>query len=252
MQSGMVTGAVEGQAAPLYPGLPLRMKAGIIDGIIIISLAISLPMLTSQIEGVPPLLNFIALLGPLLLLEPCLISFRGATLGQSWYGMSVVDVHTMERCPLPRAFLRYVVKVILGVVSSVYMFFSHRCQAIHDLLAGTVVVFTNAIPQYRSVPDGLGLPVQKEDARFVYPSIARRFVMFLAWFVGAYLAVSILVGLISAVVEPGCLDDKPPSDLTVTCDGIYAVYAIVLLSVFFELAYLGATGRLPGAKRKCK
>jgi uncharacterized RDD family membrane protein YckC len=228
------------------------MKAWLVDTFYIIALAYGLPMLTSQVEGMPPFVNFAALVGPLLFLEPCLISFRGATLGQSWYGMSVLDVHTMKRCPMPRAFIRYFTKILLGGVSLVYMFFSHRYRSIHDHLAGTIVVFTSAINRYTSIPPLSMMPQRIEDETYAYPSVLRRFVVFLVWYCAMFLVVIIVFGLSMMILAPACLRDRVPSDASGLCHMVEVPFKFVLLCVFIYFAYLGAEGRLPGAKRKSK
>lgn len=252
MPSGMVTTAVEGQAVPLYPGVPLRVKAGIIDGSIILALTLLLPVLADRVPGQHPELNMAALFGPVLLLEPLLVSFRGATIGQSMYRLSVLHLKSKGRCPLPNAFVRYVVKLLLGWLSMIYMLFSRRQQAIHDHLAGTVVVFTHAIARHRSTSTLPEQPMEQEDPQFLYPSGVRRFVVFLVWVGVALVPINYLGDWIIGSIEPACLEDHIPSEASTVCEAILVPMSLVFVWFLVQLAYWGATGRLPGAKRKRK
>ncbi|HUK55827.1 MAG TPA: RDD family protein [Nitrospiria bacterium] len=231
----------------MYPSLPLRWKVAMIDGVILLTVTMLLPLATNQINGGYSFLNIVALLGPVMLLEPFLISFRGATIGQSWFGMSVLYIKTRGRCPLPNSYLRYVTKMLLGGVSLVYMYFSHRHQAIHDHLAGTVVVFTDALAQYRATSGSLELPEREEDVQFIYPSIFRRFMVFLGWYVVAFALFIIVLSLTLLIFDPACLRVHSKGDALCAAIGIAGEFLLLIL--FLQIAYMGAKGRLPGAKR---
>jgi len=252
MHSDTVTEAAGGETAPIYPGLPRRIKASAIDVLVIVLLTISLPVLTNRMYGEYSSLNMVALFGPLLLLEPLLVSFFGATVGQMCFGMRVVYVKTMGRCPFLVAYFRYVLKVLLGGVSLAYMFFSQRQQAIHDHAAGTVVVLKAGLGAYRSAAGPAPLPVQADDAAFIYPSILRRFAVFLGWYALVLVLSAGAFAAAASVFAPACLKDKVPSEASTLCTTSSAIADLGLMGCFFYLAYLGGTGRLPGAKRMGK
>jgi hypothetical protein len=66
----------------LYATLPRRIKASIIDGVVLLALFILSPFIIGTLVGKDTGLSAIAMFTPPLLLEPILISFLGFTLGQ--------------------------------------------------------------------------------------------------------------------------------------------------------------------------
>ena len=54
-----------------------------------------------------------AMFAPILFLEPILVAYLGATVGQRVFGMEVVQVDTRSKCPLHIAFFRYLAKAAL-------------------------------------------------------------------------------------------------------------------------------------------
>jgi hypothetical protein len=97
-----------------YATLPRRVKATIIDNIILLTLIICGPLAASAIIGRGAALNAVMMFIPILALEPLLITFLGCTIGQYIFGMRVVrnvDVH--KKCPLHLSFIRYYSKMLL-------------------------------------------------------------------------------------------------------------------------------------------
>lgn len=173
--------------------------------------------------------------------EPVLIAARGATLGHSSMNLRIVRARDFGRVSFPRALLRTVVKVIFGLPSFVAMYFTSKHQAIHDLVAGTVVVPREA----RRVrhPEWFD-PARPESAATVLPGPGRRVLVIL----GHWLAWWVMLQLAIAVIVPAdCLDDmracRQPVRWLVIASGV------TWLAGTIGIAFAGWKGALWGAQR---
>jgi uncharacterized RDD family membrane protein YckC len=95
------------------------------------------------IADVGPQLTWLrgAWLGFVLLGYEPLFTSLSATVGQRAMGFRVRRLADQTRpIPIPAAYLRFAVKIALGVVSFFTMSFSRQQRAIHDMAAGSVVI----------------------------------------------------------------------------------------------------------------
>ncbi len=233
----------------LYATLPRRIKASIIDGMVLLTLMILSPLAISMLLGRDTSANAIAMLIPPLLLEPFLISFFGFTLGQYIFGIQVIRVDTGGKCPVPASFLRYLVKTVLGSFSIVYMLFSRRHQAIHDHLAGTLVLLSQKRIEQNPEFANYGEPEQnlELDITHHYPSGLRRFAFFCIWAVSLLILLAIVAECITLLLVPGYTleSEKMPKLIEFILNLLYSV-------LFIVIAVLASKGYLPGARRKAK
>lgn len=233
----------------LYATLPRRIKASIIDGVVLLALFILSPLIIGALIGRDTGLNAIAMYTPPLLLEPLLISFLGFTLGQYIFGIQVVRLDTGGKCPLVASFARYFTKTILGSLSVAYMLFSKKHQAIHDYLAKTVVVLSHKKIE-RSPEFARNGEIEQnleDDVTYAYPSVQRRFGFFCIWAVVILIAFGFIVEGAALLLLPGyTLDtEKLPKQIEVASNVLYSI-------MFIGIAVLATKGYLPGAKRKLK
>lgn len=236
---------MDNQDQVLYASLPRRIKAGIIDGVILLALFILCPLIIGTLTGSNSRVNGLAMFIPPLLLEPFLISYLGFTFGQYVFGIRVVRNDTGKNCPLIASFARYYTKIILGGFSMVYMLFSKKHQAIHDHVAKTIVILSeariNKNPEFAQ--SGEKEQIFEED--YVYPSPLRRFAFFLIWLIPVSIGYGIIVEVAALLMLPGyTLDTKKLPKV------IDVVTNIIGLIIFFGLAILASKGSLPGAKRR--
>ena len=75
----------------------------------------------------------------LFLYEPIFTS-RFCTLGQKIMGIRVREIFSLQKISIPKAYLRIVIKIFLGFISFFSIPFSSERRAIHDFVAGTIVV----------------------------------------------------------------------------------------------------------------
>lgn len=123
-----------------YPPLSRRYVAAVVDGMVVL---VGMIVVASLFEDAPPWLTpvrvalFVALwVG----YEPMCTAFA-ATVGQRLFGFRVRRAsEPTRRIGLPAALLRYVVKLLLGVLSFLTMGVNRRQRALHDLASGSVVI----------------------------------------------------------------------------------------------------------------
>lgn len=231
----------------LYATLPRRIKASIVDGIVLLTLIILSPLIVGSITGKDSGLNALAMFAPPLLLEPILISYLGFTLGQYVFGIKVVRLDTGGKCPLIASFARYYTKALLGSLSMAYMLFSKKHQAIHDYVAKTLVVLSDKRIDRNPDFAEYGEFEQDLEGDYIYPSALKRFGFFLLWLVPVSIVYGIVVEVAALLMLPGYTieTEELPKGIDIATDLIGSI-------VFIAFAVLASKGYLPGAKRKLK
>ena len=127
-----------------YPRLGRRYLGSVIDGLVVLAGTL---LIGTVLGDLPPSLVpirvalFVALwLG----YEPGCTAF-GVTLGQRLLGFRVRrESDPTQRIGLPAAWLRFVLKLALGLLSFITMAFNARGRALHDLASGSVVLSVEA------------------------------------------------------------------------------------------------------------
>ena len=95
----------------------------------------------------------------LLLYEPVCIWMAGGTIGHLSLNLRVARAKDLGPVSFWQALLRTVVKGLVGVWGFISIYFTRRCQGIHDLAAGTVV-----IPRDGSKVSGTGFAMEGRKA----------------------------------------------------------------------------------------
>jgi uncharacterized RDD family membrane protein YckC len=126
-----------------YPQLNLRWKAAIIDSFIFLSLLFSTAYFSYDIFQDNLFLRIIFIFLPTLSYEPLMIFFTGRSLGHKLYGIGVVHQDDSKKLNLFQCYIRYIVKIALGLFSLIFMFLTHKRQAFHDLITASLVVFVD-------------------------------------------------------------------------------------------------------------
>jgi len=101
----------------------------------------------------------------LVLYEPLSVSWLGGTIGHRRNNLRVISDANGGNPALLRSFIRYIIKVFLGLPSFVAMMFTARHQAVHDRLTRTTVQFRDInlahdsdIAFEREIAPSVGLP----------------------------------------------------------------------------------------------
>lgn len=182
-----------------YPRLIKRIRAVLIDSIVVPVIVFSVLLIGDSlgVSGVTGKALLIAV--PIFLLEPGLIAFSGGTIGHHLLGIRVTKRDGLRNINVLAACVRFVVKLLLGWLSFIFVLTTAKHQAVHDLVAGSIVIHR----------DPAGLPVHEllserkpETDAYVYPGALHRVAVIFAYWVLVMLA----LGLIShALLSPECL-----------------------------------------------
>lgn len=186
-------------------------------------------------------LAVVAVFGLLLLYEPLLLWRYGATLGHRWANLRVVAESTGGHPAFATAFVRFVVKAVLGLPSFILMALTRQHQALHDRIAGTTV-------RIRDLDRARDLDVawERTDVELAppgMPSWVRRLVVIVI-----YVALSFLVLVLLSVglVSQDCI-------MTETCTSgenlRLDIAGLVWLAVVALCIIAGWRGKLFGARR---
>jgi uncharacterized RDD family membrane protein YckC len=130
-------------AAPprMYARFSRRFRALVVDSVVYAAALVSLIVLLEIGGGdrTHTRAIIIAWLAFVLLYEPVLVWRRGATLGHAYTNLRVVDLRSGGNPTFLRAFGRFWVKGLFGLLVFVFMGTTRRHQALHDLIFGTTV-----------------------------------------------------------------------------------------------------------------
>lgn len=126
----------------IYPGVFLRVKAMVIDGIVLLVFMVVASSFFSLFNEVPDVVRVSAFVFIFLLYDPLLTTFWGGTIGHRFAGIRVrKDWNEKSNIQFPQAVLRYIVKALIGWISLLTVGGNKKGKAIHDYVAGSVVIY---------------------------------------------------------------------------------------------------------------
>jgi len=125
----------------LYARAAPRLQAYLRDFLVYIAILVSCTVVAVAI-GSPRATqsSVIACIAILLLYEPVSIAVAGGTIGHLSLNLRIVRASDLGRVSLGRALVRTVVKGLIGLPVFLAIYVTRKCQGIHDLVAGTVVI----------------------------------------------------------------------------------------------------------------
>lgn len=123
-----------------YPPLVKRIQALFVDSLLILLLfSLSSVFLGN---GSATWLKVGIFIFSVILYEPTLIAFTGNTLGQKIVGIRVTRrSEPQKNISLIQAYIRVVVKFLLGWVSFLSIIFNREKRALHDLASSSIVLY---------------------------------------------------------------------------------------------------------------
>lgn len=123
-----------------YPKLFDRVKAAIVDSLILLGLMIIVVNIFSLFENISDVLRIIAFIFFFILYDPIMTSTFGGTIGHMILGIRVKREKDQERnIHFLSALLRFIVKALLGWISLITVTSNEKNKAIHDNLVGSIV-----------------------------------------------------------------------------------------------------------------
>lgn len=231
------------QPQQLYARFPRRLKAAVLDSVILAAMMLAgmelLALIQPSFEGAHGFL--IALFAALLFYEPVLISLHGRTLGHRALNLHVVADTPSGKLPLWRAFLRSTLKLLTGVSVFATMPFTRRSQALHDLAFGTTVCIFD---RRRAGPEQFVIERIPSPSQGSMPSWWRRLLVSLGYLL--LLVVALGIGA-AATQSDECLELE-------RCNATERLLEQVLASLWLAGSFVSVVlvwqGRMPGARRR--
>ena len=155
----------------IYPRLIRRVQAFIIDSFIFSFVSVGLFLLVTPFEVEPIWVRIVIVFVPIFFFEPVLVSYTGGTIGHHLLKLKVQDVSNAKNINIFLAFIRFILKSILGVISLMFILTTRKHQAIHDFFANSIVAYKNPkqVPEYEALAER-----EIEEEGYTYPSKLRR------------------------------------------------------------------------------
>ncbi|WP_396601265.1 RDD family protein [Algibacter sp. R77976] len=123
-----------------YASIISRVKALVIDSIILILLMYSATEIFGLFDNIPNYLRIGVFVFLFLLYEPILVSVFGATIGHFFNDIEVKrESNENKNLNLPFAIARFITKLFLGWISLLTVNSTKKKQAIHDYVGQSVV-----------------------------------------------------------------------------------------------------------------
>ena len=123
-----------------YPSILRRYFSTFIDGIFVITSVIISAYIFQFDNQLITGVRVAVVLILFFVYEP-LFTSRFCTIGQYLTGIRVRSQSTGERLSIPRAYLRWFVKLTLGIISFFTIPVSKERRAIHDFAVGSIVIY---------------------------------------------------------------------------------------------------------------
>ena len=128
-----------------YAILPSRVKAVIIDSLLLIAAMYGISELFSLLDNVSNTIKIVSFIFIFLVYDPFFTSSFGGTIGHSYSKITVRREDDPTRnISFPAAIIRYLLKVFLGWFSLLTVTGNEKKKAMHDFVAKSVVL---EIPQ---------------------------------------------------------------------------------------------------------
>jgi uncharacterized RDD family membrane protein YckC len=224
----------------IYPRLIRRVRAILIDSVILICILLFWWLTLPLTVDFHPVLKIAPLFLLMFILEPLMVAYTGGTPGHHIMGIRVQNMKTGAYVGVVRAFIRALLRGLLGWLSFVIVLTSKKHQAIHDLITQTVVVLKapDVLPNAEKFAErGLA------NDGYSYPARWKRILMIVLYNIGGLILISVLnaVALSNDCLEWG------------SCTRLDSILSIFTSLIWF--LYIGASivmcwkGRLPGCRR---
>lgn len=124
-----------------YAGIADRVKALVMDSVVIMIFMVIVTAVFSTFEHVPDYARMIAFFLIFFLYDPFFTTTFGGTLGHRAIGIRVKrEKNPSKNILFPLAIVRFMVKALLGLISLIMMSVNKKRKTIHDHVVGSIVV----------------------------------------------------------------------------------------------------------------
>lgn len=125
-----------------YAGVTDRIKAIFADSVVLVIFMIIVTYVFALFEDVPDNARIAAFVFIFFLYDPIFTSSFGGTLGHMMFGIRVKrEKNQVRNILFPLALIRFFLKALLGWISLLTVSGNEKRKAIHDYVAGSVVIF---------------------------------------------------------------------------------------------------------------
>ena len=177
-----------------YPRLIKRVRAVLIDSVLL-PVSVLVTLILGNALGVSHSLGkAMLILGPIFILEPALVAFTGGTVGHHLLKIRITRTDGKRNINIFAAIVRFVVKLLLGWLSFIFVLTTAKHQAVHDLVARSLVVHKD--PAGLSAFEAL-TERTLDSVAYVYPPAWRRVVVAFVYAVLATVTISIASAFVS-------------------------------------------------------
>ena len=193
-------------AAPAYGRFSGRVRAFVIDWIIIVLLLVSVlfAAVSADSNRIGRILGF-TFVAVWLLYEPLLVSLTGSSVGHYFSNLRVVDDRTHGNVSFPKAVIRLVIKTVFGLYSFITMATTLRHQAVHDLLTRSTVQIRNRDKATPSQYVGERIELLSSNM----PSVWRRLLIIVAYLLSIFIVTMFAFYLVDTAghLSHACLEN---------------------------------------------
>lgn len=124
-----------------YPAILERVKALVVDWLIVLMMFIAVANTFEQFENVSPMVKGIAFFVIFGLYDPLMISFTKGTIGHKAMGLQVVHFENHQNSlSVAASVLRSIIKGLLGWISFLSVISNEEKRAVHDTATNSVVI----------------------------------------------------------------------------------------------------------------
>jgi uncharacterized RDD family membrane protein YckC len=186
----------------LYPRLIRRVRAILVDSIVLPIVVLGVVMVGSAVGVSNGYAKFALLVIPMFFLEPVMVAVTGGTIGHHLLGVRIATLDGQRNINIFAATLRFAIKVLLGWFSMIFILTTKRHQAFHDLLARSVVIHKSpsALPAYEILAER-----GSSGAEYSYPPAWRRVLVIFGYWVVATMVVLVVSGV---AVSIDCIESQ--------------------------------------------
>ena len=234
---------MEEYSSVAYTRISRRLKALMIDSIvlafafpIILFLVLQLKIEDSKVES----LLIIILTASI---EPLLVTFTGSSVGHHLTGLRVRKVTKDQHINILQSYLRFIVKLTLGLISFFSVLTTRKHQAVHDFASNSIVVHKNP---HLALPYEVIGERKKQTDMYTYPSRIRRMLIILIYLPLIFLIYGLALWVL---ISTDCLDYQNCKKID---SAIHLVLTIGLWIILFFIVGRCWQSRLYGCRRKPK
>ena len=226
--------------AVAYPRLIKRVRAVLIDSVLL-PVAVFGTLIVGDALGVShPFGKALLILAPIFFLEPGLVAFTGGTVGHHLLKIRITRMDGMRNINILAATVRFVVKLLLGWLSFIFVLTTARHQAVHDLVARSMVIHKdkNRLPAFEILSERT-----LETDNYVFPPAWRRIAVIVVYAILVQVVFAFATFLASTTE---CFE----AQRCTAHDKLTQIFLSVLWLVSLGgISVLGWNGRLYGCRR---